>query len=320
MVNRNSKKALAPLLIISAASCWGCIGLFTRPLAAAGLTSAQIAFLRSAISAVLVWLFLAVFDRQKLKVQLSDLWLFVGTGVLSLVLFSVLYFTAQQLTGLSAASVLLYTAPCFVMIMSAIFFHEIITGRKILALGLAFAGCICTTGLLSSLFVGGGGLSTAGILCGIGSGLGYALYSIFGNAALKKYSSVTVTAYTFLFSALALMPFCLRGSLFSALGDSSVIKTSLLLSLLSTIAPYLLYTAGLSLTQPGKASVMAFAEPVVATLVGVAVFGERLTASGIAGIALIFISLIILNTGKAHAENTCPACEEKNFFKEEIKP
>ena len=297
-----ASKTLAPLLIILGASCWGCIGLFTKPLSAAGLSAAQIAFARCFISAVLLWLFLAVFDRKKLKVQFKDLWMFIGTGVLSLVLFSVMYFTAQQLTGLSVASVLLYTAPCFVMIMSAMFFHEKITGRKILALGLAFSGCVCTTGLFGSLFGGGLQLSVKGIICGVGSGLGYALYSIFGNVALKKYSSVTVTAYTFLFASLALMPFCINGEMLLIISGSAVIRSIVALAVVSTIAPYLLYTLGLSFTQPGKASIMAFAEPVVATLVGTAVFGEALPLSGIVGIAMIFFSIIILNSSGARAD------------------
>lgn len=287
----------APLLIILAGACWGVIGIFTMNLTANGYTAAQITFVRCGISAVMLWLFLLIFDRQKLKIRLRDIWMFLGTGILSLVFFSVMYFMTQQSSTLSVAAVLLYTAPCFVMIMSAIFFKEKITARKIISLVLAFAGCMFTTGLVESMITGStGSVPAATILTGIASGVGYALYSIFGNVALKRYSSITVTAYTMLIAAAALAPFCAVNELLPAIIVGSTIKYAIGIATVSTILPYLLYTLGLKYTEPGKASVMAFSEPVVATLTGIIAFRERMTVGGIIGIALIFVSIVILNT------------------------
>lgn len=289
----------APLLIILGASCWGIIGLFTKRLSSCGCSAAQIAFLRCAVSALLMLLYLVVFDRKQLKIALRDIWMFLGTGILSLVMFSVLYFTTIETTGLSVAAVLLYTAPCFVMIMSAIFFKEKITSRKLAALIVAFIGCTCTTGLMSALFSGSlSGIGCKGILTGLGSGFGYALYTIFGNVALKKYSSVTVTFYTLAFAAIGLAPFCLRGEFLALVSQPEVIWSGLGICVFSTIAPYLLYTLGLNYTQPGRASVLAFTETVVATLVGVLVFNETLTSYGVAGNVLIFASLLFLSMKK----------------------
>ena len=303
MKEKKSLGRLAPVFIIAGASCWGLIGLFTKQLSAAGCSAVQISFLRSFAAALILWIFLLIFDREKLKIALRDVWMFLGTGVLSLVFFSVMYFMTQQQTTLSVAAVLLYTAPCFVILMSAVFFRERITGRIVAALIIAVAGCVFTTGLASSLFSGAmGRVPALGILTGIASGLGYALYSIFANVALKKYSSITVTAYTFLFAALALLPFCVSGGLFAAVKQPEVWQSTLGIALFSTILPYALYTLGLKYTEPGKASVMAFSEPVVATLVGVLVFREAMTPGGIAGIVLIFLSIFILNTGKKKTE------------------
>ena len=284
--------------VILGASCWGLIGLFTRPLSSAGCSAVQIAFLRCVLSALLLWLYLAVFDRTALKIAFRDIWMFFGTGVLSLVLFSVMYFKTQQEATLSVAAVLLYTSPCFVILMSALFFRERITGKMLLALLLAFTGCVCTTGLAQSLLTGGElALPPLSILTGIGSGFGYALYSIFANMALKKYSSITVTAYTLLFATLALSPFCLNAELWGLItGSGKVLPTTVCLALVSTILPYALYTLGLKNTSPGRASVLAFAEPLVATLISTAVFHESLTVSGVIGILLIFLSIFLLST------------------------
>ena len=81
------------------------------------------------------------------------------------------------------------------MLMSVLFFREKLTGRKLLALALAFGGCVLVSG------ISGGGLTLSGLLFGLGSGFGYGLYSILGTVALRRYSPYTVTTWTFLFAA-----------------------------------------------------------------------------------------------------------------------
>ena len=41
---------------------------------------------------------------------------------------------------------------------------------------------------------------------GLASGIGYALYSIFSKLALRRYNTLTITAYTFYFAAIAALP------------------------------------------------------------------------------------------------------------------
>lgn len=100
----------------------------------------------------------------------------------------------MQQTSLAVAALLLYTAPVFVMLMSLLCFGEAFTRTKALALLLTFSGCACVTGVFGSSLT----LTLSGLLYGLGSGFGYALYSIFGKYAVRKYSSLTITAYTFI--------------------------------------------------------------------------------------------------------------------------
>jgi drug/metabolite transporter (DMT)-like permease len=99
--------------------------------------------------------------------------------------------------SLSTAAILLYTSPVWIMLMSVMFFHEKLDRRKMIALALAFMGCILVSG------ISGGGVTAIGFLVGLGSGIGYGLYSILGTIALRKYSPYTVTTYTFTFAAIA---------------------------------------------------------------------------------------------------------------------
>lgn len=73
--------------------------------------------------------------------------MFLGTGLCSIVFFNICYFTAIQLTTLSMAAILLYTAPSIVMVLSILLFKEAFTPVKALCLVLAFAGCVLVSGL-----------------------------------------------------------------------------------------------------------------------------------------------------------------------------
>lgn len=284
-------KEKAGCLVIGAGILWGIIGIFSRGLSAAGMTSIQITVLRSMVAAAGLFFFLLISDRGKLRIVFRDIWMFLGTGLCSIALFNILYFFTMEQADLSVAAVLLYTAPFFVMVMSALFFREEITKRKIGALIIAMFGCVLTTGVMH-----GGHLSGISILTGIGAGFCYGLYSIFGKFALKKYDSMTVTFYTFLVASVGLFPFCRFGQAAEIAGSApGVLLTVFLLGVVSTLVPFLLYTKGLSAMDSGKASVLAFAEPMTATAVGIFYFHEPLTFVSGCGILLIFLALMLLH-------------------------
>ncbi|MBR4226233.1 MAG: EamA family transporter [Candidatus Methanomethylophilaceae archaeon] len=282
----------AALCVIVAASLWGLIGIFTRSLSDAGLSSIQITEVRCSITAAFILAILVVFDRKLLRIDPKDIWMFLGTGILSIALFNVLYFTATTMVTLSMAAVLLYTAPCFVMVMSVFLFKERMTHRKLIALAAAFVGCALTAGVLNGL----GSVDAVGIAVGVGSGFGYALYSIFGKVALRRYHPFTITFYTFFVAALCLLPFSDMPSIASAAGSGSA-PMMLALGILVTLVPYFLYTYGLNRMDAGKAAVLAFVEPMVATVVGFALFGETVGPAEAVGIALILASVVLLNSG-----------------------
>jgi drug/metabolite transporter (DMT)-like permease len=56
----------------------------------------------------------------------------------------------------------------------------------------------------------------------------------------------------------------------------------------------LLYTYGLAHTTSGKAAILSIIEPVVAAVVGVLFFSEYMGFSGVFGIVLVVLGLVIL--------------------------
>ncbi len=295
-----NKKNFSAVYIIIAACLWGCMGTLVRTMSLYGFDSMEIVFFRALVTSILMLIISLAVKKDALKIKLKDIWCFACTGIVSVVFFNVCYFSCMNYTNLSVAAVLLYTAPIFVMIMSRFIFKEIITGNKIIALLLAFAGCICVSGLISfgreGTLSNGGNFSAMGILTGLGAGLGYALYSIFGKFAINRgYSSMTITTYTFLFgcigSAFFINPSETAGKI------KAMPLNGLLLSIFIvfgvTVLAYLFYTKGLENMEGGRASVLATIEPVVATLVGVLLYKESLSAPEILGVVLVLTASIM---------------------------
>lgn len=280
-------RRFAPWMIAAAGVLWGLLGIFVRHLNARGLASMDLVFLRSLTATVVLFIGLLIFDRKKMKIRLRDFWCFLGTGIGSIVFFNYCYFTAVRMMSLAAAAVLLYTAPAFVMLMSAVLFREKMTGRRVLSVLLTFAGCAFVTGFAGS------GISAGGILVGLGAGFGYALYTIFGHYAIERgYDSLTITFYTFLVAAVTSLFMVRLPHVAGAMSGSAVaLGYVLCLGIISTILPFLLYTLGLHFLQGGRASVIASIEPVTAALVGIFCYHEALTVQTAAGIALVLAGI-----------------------------
>lgn len=273
------------------AALWGIIGLFINELSQAGFNALQIVTLRVVSAAVMLTIYLALRKPELLKIEWKDTFSFVGTGIFSIVFFNWCYFTAIEEVSLSVAVILLYTAPAFVAVLSWILFGEPMTKRKIGALILTITGCA----LVIKLVPGSDQrISLYGFLVGLGSGFGYALYSVFGKHALKKYHSLTVITYTFIFASLVMLP--VSGFTIPPNRLSSVHNWEIILGLgfFPTVLAYLLYTTGLSMVESSRASITATLEPVVATLLGVFVFHDVLTAWQLLGIVFVLIAVVLI--------------------------
>ena len=282
-------KAAASVLL--AGTLWGTISLFVKPLSAAGLDSLQIAAVRMIVAATLFSGWIAVRKPALLRIRLRDCWLFVGTGVCSVTLFNICYFYTIIRSEASVAVVLLYTSPIFILLLSALLFHEKITPRKWIALMLTVGGCVCAAGLSGQSMR----LPIPVLLTGIGSGLFYGLYTVFGRVALRRYDASTVTAYTFLFGMLATLPFARIGTIAAAVAsDPTVLLWCAGIGVCCTVLPYFLYTWGLERMESGKAAILVAVEPVVGAALGMAVFHESRSAVKLIGICAVLAAIVLL--------------------------
>lgn len=284
------KKYLPYVYVLAAGILWGLTGFFNRHLMAGGFSVYSIVTVRNIGTFAVLGIVFLLFDRSVFRVKLRHLPYFFGTGIVSVLFFTLCYFNCQQLCSLAVAAVLLYIAPAFVVILSAILWRDKITKKKLLALIVSFLGCTFVSGVWSGKL----SVTLLGMLLGIGSGLFYGLYTIFSRYALAQYRPFTVTLYTFLFASLGALFVIRPAELAARFAAPGMLWFSLALVLCSTVAPYLLYTKGLAGMDGGKASILASIEPVTAAVVGVIAFGEPLTVWVILGLLCILGSINIL--------------------------
>lgn len=284
-------KTKATLSVFIGGILWGLISIFTTQLNSYGFSAIDICLYRAALSGLIMLGVLAFSSPQLLKIELKDVWMFIGTGMISLCLFNCCYFYAIEASQASIAVGLLYTSPVFVMMFSALLFRERITSPKLFALLFTVAGCFLISGLNSSVH----GITTKVLIIGIAAGLFYGLYSIFGRFALEKYSPATVTVYTFLFASLgALAVTDLKYAVSLTAEQPISLLWCLGISIFATILPYYFYTTGLKYLETSRAAVLVTVEPLVACLVGLFLFGEPGNWEKLVGIACILVSTVVL--------------------------
>lgn len=283
-------------LIIMAGIFWGSMGIFVRGLTAlAGFTSIQIVSVRITVASIAFSLILLIKDPKGFRIARRDIPLFLGLGFGSILFFTTCYFTAIRMMTLSIAAILLYTSPIWVMLLSVLLFHEKMTRNKLFALILSFLGCVLVSGIGS----GGGNITFVGILIGLGSGLGYGLYSILGTIALRRYSTYTVTTYTFVTAAVGSLFLCSLPDLYNKITACPrkpyLLIFIILTGLVTAVIPFLTYTLGLEQVEASRAAILATIEPLVATLIGVVGFHEYMTLLSFLGILCILAAIVLLN-------------------------
>ena len=289
-------------MVIASAVLWGLYGTFVTVLSSMGLSGNALVFLRMFATCVPVGILIGATDRSAFRVRPSDVPLFIANGLLSLLFFTSCYTAAIKVTKIATAAALLYTAPAIVMVLSAILFGERMTARKVLCCLLAVVGCAFASGIGGVLFAGGGAagfITPAGLLLGLGAGLGYALYSIFSRIILNRsYSVYTNVFYSF---GVAMIGFfvlaCLDGSIGQVFENPARTALALLCGLLTGSLAYVLYTTGMKGMETSRAAQLTTIEPVTAALLGSFLFHQPLSGWEIAGIVMVVASVVLMNTG-----------------------
>lgn len=154
----------------------------------------------------------------------------------------------------------------------------------------ALATAVGVVGLV--LLTGGGTADLPGVSAALLAAGSYAIYTVFGaRLARDGHDPSTVLTAAFVLGAAMLVPLLGRATW---VATPSGLLLALWLGLAATALAYLLFGLGLPVLQPGHIATLTLLEPVGATLWGVLLLGEVLTAGAWAGCVLILVALLVV--------------------------
>jgi drug/metabolite transporter (DMT)-like permease len=225
---------------------------------------------------------------------------------LILAVFNSLWTLSVALNGAAISTVLVYCSAGFTALLGRWLLNERLDWAKILAVALSLGGCI----LVSEAFdLAAWRANFVGILTGILSGLGYAVYSLMGRSAAQRgLNPWTIVLYTFSFAAVCLLLFNLVPAGIGPLPGAAVRPADLfwlgnalagwgiliLLAAGPTVAGFGLYNVSLSYLPSSVANLILTLEPAFTAVIAYFLLAERLTAIQIGGSLLIMIGVVFL--------------------------
>ena len=294
-------KRAAFFLPLVAGICWGCCGVFVRVLDEAGFDNITITFSRVIIVVALLGMALLIYDRDLFRVELRHLPLIALIGISGQFLFNICYNTAILKLSLSLATILLCTAPVFVIIFGAILFKEKITPVRVICMLAVLAGCVLLSGVVES-----GGLmwSILGLAAGVGTSILNAIATMSTNEAsdVRGIHPLTVQFYAALFALIPMLPFADYSVVGSFIAESPLSRIPYLIvyALIAALLPNLLFNIAFKFMDSSIVSILASgAEPTSALIFGLIVYQEIPTIAGLAGTFLVIAAIIVLTRSVA---------------------
>jgi len=282
------------ILIGLAAMLWGTSGSVMMVLADRAAASALLVGLARLWIAALFLLGAALLSGASLVVAPPDRWRCLAMGA-CMAGYQAAYFPAVTLGGIViVALVAICSAPLVIAALAPWLLGERQSRPVHVALGVGVLGTallVAAPGAaLPPRFVGGA-------LLALVAGLAYALYVLAAKATLRHAAPLPTTAFTFTIGAILLTP---------ALAWTTAPWTQMTLGWpwllylggVATAGAYAIYTLGLRIVPASVAGITSLLEPLTATILGVALFGERLGAAGAVGALLLVTALGLLLTGR----------------------
>ena len=264
------------------------------------VSSLALTFYRFAGAALLFWL-LSLFIKRE-PVPSRDIFLLLIASLFGIFINQMSFLIGLSMTSPIDASVITTLAPIMTMILAAIFLKEPITWKKVTGV---FIGA---TGALLLIFHGNTvRFDVAGmegnLLC-ILSCFAFAIYLTMFKKLILRYHAVTLMKWMFLFATFCSLPFCwqdVAGINYVELPIDIYLRIIYVVAL-ATFISYLLIPVGQKLLRPTIVSMYNYLQPLVSSLVAVAlgmdVFGWTKGGASI----LIFLGVYVVTQSKSRAQ------------------
>ncbi len=228
---------------------------------------------------------------KRLRLPAADLGRMFVLGVLGVAASNYLYYLAIQRTNVATAIILQYTAPVWVLLYTVARGLHKPTLQRIAAVGLAVTGITLVIGIFGA---GGFRLDAIGVMAALGAAFSFAFYNVGGHKVLARYDRWTVLLYVILSASLFWIIINPPWKIVAAHYSGGQWLFLLVFSLISVLAPFSFYFAGLQHLEPTRAIVVSCLEPVFSIVIAAFALGEVLRPVQTVGIVLVLVAIVVV--------------------------
>lgn len=275
---------LGTLLVVGAAAGFGTIGIFGEVAATIDLSLSTLLPVRFVLATAIVAVF--ALARGWAIPRSGRAWLAtLGLGVVY-TLMTVSFFVSLRYLTAGIATIVLYTYPTVVVVLSAVFLGEAVTRRKLVALALATGGVGLVVG------TGTAGVGGVGVALALGAAGSYGVYTT-GSRLLSPSLAPRALMLGILVGAAASMVG--YGVLADGIGLPSGREewaVVLGLTVVSTVVPHLLFYEGVARLEASRVGVVSTVEPVVTVALGALLLNEPVTVFVLAGGGMVLAAVV----------------------------
>ncbi|MBX9470958.1 DMT family transporter [Microcella sp.] len=225
-------------------------------------------------------------------------WLLAAAA--GMVAYPLAFYAAMDLAGVAIGNVVsLGSGPIFAALLEWRLHRQRLTGRWMLSASIAIAG-------VALLVVGGHGSGSpvdpatipAGVALGLVAGAGYALFTLASGTIIRRGHTGRATmgaAFGLAAIPLAVVLLVVGAPL---LGSLQNVGLAAYLAVGPMFLAYVFFGWGIRALRSSTVTVITLLEPLVATLLAIAVVGERLEPLGWVGLALILLGVAVLSSAR----------------------
>ncbi|MBC8137931.1 MAG: DMT family transporter [Fibrella sp.] len=265
----------------------------------------RLAFFRFGIAGVLLAAWLLWRNRSALQVRRDDYGAFFRLALLGMGLTYVFNYGGLALSSGTAAALIMASEPVWIAALAVVFLKERLTVPRLFGIVFGLTGAV--TVVLSTQKSGGAGgtFPLLGNILMVLSLLFEAGAVLTVKRLTQHYSGMTIVTYEFLLGALLLAPFALWETLANGAAHPTVGAWGAFAYLITgcTLLAYPLWFRLLETTDASDVTLFIFLQPVVGTLIGVALLHEPFTAWAAIGAFLVLIGVWNLTaSGKRETE------------------
>jgi drug/metabolite transporter (DMT)-like permease len=297
---------LGYVMAMTGAALWAVNGTVSKVILAHGISSLQLAEVRSTGAFVGLALLLAVTAPQRLRITRRELPFLAFFGICGLAFVQWFYFLAIHRLEIGVALLIQYLAPLLVALWARFVAHEHVRRRIWVALILALTGLSLMVDLWH-----GFSLDAFGVVASLLGAATYALYILQAEHAIDRRDPISLICWGFLFAALFWavvapwwsFPYTRVGDSVSLLGNLDGVHLpvwSLMawMVVLGTIVPFALLVSALRHIAATRAGIVAMLEPVVATVVAWIWLSEALDAGQLVGSTVVLAAILLAQTAR----------------------